>query len=584
MPDQPRTPHRSISQWLGLYFAALALAFLVLGGLGFYQLFQISAPTIEHETFRTAALNILILLGLALAVSAAIAYLFIQRSVAAPLRQLARSISSLQVNSSALDHRELLEKPSPFLELETVRQSIQHYRTRLNEAHSALENKNAAFREQARRDALTGIHNRRAFEEDWAALLRDRRNTGRQVALLLFDCDHFKPINDTYGHQVGDKVLKVLAECVSKALRIGDRLYRLGGDEFATLLLEADEQQARTVAGRCQDTLRQHDFRQYGVNEPVSISIGIAVGEAREASDLTRLQARADVAMYKAKRPGSQKIAVLHKEGTLEDDTLVANLETSALYESLVNPQKLEMHYQPMTALNGGPHFLEALCRIRHGKQLLTPDRFMPVVQTRRLEAEFDLAVIQRVLGAIESGWIPSGQGVSINLFAQSLPRPEIISNLIELTRHINQHPLMLEITETSLIPQLEDVSYFLEMLRGNGYQIALDDFGSGYSPLRYLADLPVEAVKFDMALVRKLENQDRAGIVVADFAKLMIDAGYTLVAEGIENAALLNRVRELGFSHAQGWHIGRPAALVDPNVDLNTPDASGQPTQKIAS
>lgn len=553
---------RSITHWLSLYFVIIALIMLVLGSFGIYRLYLIDTPSPELETFKSTVFDVLVLLGMALVASAMIAYVLIQRSVARPLTLLARAISNLQADTSKLQQDEVLEKPSPLLELETVRQSIRHYRLRLNEAHSALENKNAAFREQARRDALTGIHNRRAFEEDWSALIKDRRNTARQVALLLFDCDHFKPINDTYGHHVGDRVLKAVADNVSKALRTGDRLYRLGGDEFSTLLMDADEAQAKAIANRCVEALRQHDFRRHGVNEPVNISIGIAIGEVREAGDLTRLQARADVAMYQAKRPGNQKIAVHHKEGILEDDTLVASLETSALYETLVNPKRMEIHFQRIVALNGKQDYHEALCRIRHGHTLLTPDRFMPVVQARRLEAEFDLTVIQRTHEIIQSGLIPSGQGVSINLFAQSLPRPEIISHLLEITRHIDNHPLMLEITETSLVPQLDEVAYYLQMLRTNGFQIALDDFGSGYSPLRYLADLPVEVIKFDMSLIRKLQSQDRAGTVVADFAKLMIDAGYTLIAEGIESEPILTRVRELGFSFAQGFHLGRPAAF----------------------
>jgi diguanylate cyclase (GGDEF)-like protein len=556
---------RSITHWLSLYFAIIALVMLLLAVFGISRLYVIDTPSPELETFKAAVFDVLVLLGLALVISALVAYFLIQRSVARPLTRLARTISNLQANSSHLEEDELLDKPSPLLELETVRQSIQHYRLRLNEAHSALENKNEAFREQARRDALTGIHNRRAFEEDWAALIKDRRSHVPQVALLLFDCDHFKPINDTYGHHVGDLVLKAVADSVGKALRAGDRLYRLGGDEFATLLLDADEAQARGVATRCIDTLRQHDFRRHGVNEPVNISIGIAVGEIREAGDMTRLQARADVAMYQAKRPGNQKIAVHHKEGFLEDDTLVASLETSALYETLVNPRRMEMHFQRIANLKHGHDYHEALCRIRHGKTLLTPERFMPVVQARRLEAEFDLTVIQRVQEIIQSGMIPAGQGVSINLFAQSLPRPEIISHLLEITRYIDKHPLMLEITETSLVPQLDEVAYFLQILRSNGYQIALDDFGSGFSPLRYLADLPVEVVKFDMSLIRKLQSQDRAGMVVADFARLMIDAGYTLIAEGIESEPIFARVQELGFSYGQGFHLGRPAAFETP-------------------
>jgi diguanylate cyclase (GGDEF)-like protein len=379
------------------------------------------------------------------------------------------------------------------------------------------------------------------------------------LALLLFDCDHFKPINDTYGHQVGDLVLQSIAGAVSEVLRLGDRLYRLGGDEFATLLWGADEETALQIAERCLNSVRKEDFRRLGVEEPVSISIGIAIDEIGQFGDITRLQAHADSAMYQAKRPGNKKIAIYRKGEASGEDVLVASLETNALYRALTEPEMMEIHFQRMQPLAGGDEYLEALTRIRHENTLLTPDRFLPVVQSRRLEAEFDLAVIRRVQANIESGAVPLRTGVSINLSAQSLSRPEIIAQLIELTRHAERHPLILEITETTLVPQLAEVTHFLGILRTSGFKIALDDFGSGYSSLRYLADLPVDIIKFDMGLIHQLKNNDRASMVVADFAILMRDAGYDLIAEGVEDEALFQKVRSLGFSHVQGFHIDVP-------------------------
>jgi EAL domain-containing protein (putative c-di-GMP-specific phosphodiesterase class I) len=276
------------------------------------------------------------------------------------------------------------------------------------------------------------------------------------------------------------------------------------------------------------------------------------------------MQARADAAMYQAKRPGSLKIALYREDDITADDALVASLEASALYQALANPEMIEMHYQRMEPLDDELTYLEALCRIRHENGLLSPARFMPIVQSRRLDADFDLAVIRRIYATIEAGQIPPGIGVSINLSAQSLGRPEVIALLIELTKFIEHHPLILEITETSLVPRLEEITYFLEILRSDGYKIALDDFGSGYSPLRYLSDLPVDIIKFDMALVHQLQDGGRAGVVVADFVRLMIDAGYTLVAEGIENEAQFAKVRSLGFSFAQGFLIERPRPVAE--------------------
>ena len=523
--------------------------------------FKVTA-THEIEMLEGAVTRTYIILTLAMLISSVAAYFFVQRMLARPLAELAEVIDGLKVDDAQLGYVEQLETPYLLKELDTVRQSIQDYRQKLSDARLELENSNLTFQQQALQDALTGLYNRRAFEEDWDNLIRALHGREQTMALLLFDCDHFKPINDTYGHQVGDLVLQTIAGAVNEVMRSGDRLYRIGGDEFATLLWGANEETAKQVAERCLQSVSKEDFRRLGVQEPINISIGIAIDEVSDPEDLTRLQAHADSAMYQAKRPGNKKIAIHRKGETSSEDVLVASLETNALYQALAEPEKMEIHYQRMKPLNGGQEYLEALSRIRHNDILLTPDRFFPVIHRRRLEAEFDLAVIRQIQASIENGAIPLNTGVSINLSAQSLHRPEIIAQLIELTQHADRHPLILEITETSLVPQLAEITHFLGILRTSGFKIALDDFGSGYSPLRYLADLPVDIIKFDMGLIHQLNNEDRASTVVADFARLMRDAGYSLIAEGVENEDLLQKVTSLGFTHVQGFHIDIPHAL----------------------
>jgi diguanylate cyclase (GGDEF) domain len=461
----------------------------------------------EIEKLEDAVTRTYTILALAMLIAAVTAYLFVHHLLARPLAKLADAIGSLQADEARMDYVDELESPYMLKELDTVRQSIQNYRQKLSDARLELENRNVTFQQQALQDSLTGLYNRRAFEEDWENLVRALAGHSESMALLLFDCDHFKPINDTYGHQVGDLVLQTIAGAVNDVMRSGDRLYRIGGDEFATLLWGADEHMALLIAERCQESVRKEDFRRLGVQEPVSISIGIAIDEISKDDDLTRLQAHADSAMYQAKRPGNKKIAIYRMGEASSEDVLVASLETNALYQALAEPEMMEIHFQRMQPLTGGGEYLEALTRIRHNDTLLMPDRFLPVVLSRRLEAEFDLAVIRLIHSSIESGTIPSGTGVSINLSAQSLHRPEVIAQLIELTRHAERHPLILEITETSLVPQLAEITHFLGILRTSGFKIALDDFGSGYSPLRYLADLPVDIIKFDMGLIHQLKN-----------------------------------------------------------------------------
>jgi len=166
--------------------------------------------------------------------------------------------------------------------------------------------------------------------------------------------------------------------------------------------------------------------------------------------------------------------------------------------------------------------------------------------------------------------------GVSINLTAQSVSQPEIVSYLLELSRHNTRHPLMIEIAETSLITQVAEARTYLDLLRTAQYRIAMDDFGTGHSPLRYLADLPVDVVKFDISLVRKLEENNRAAQVVMDFARMMTSAGYSLTAEGVETEAALRKVESMGFAHVQGFLLNRPLPLAQLVANLDARKTDG--------
>ena len=511
------------------------------------------------------------LIGLfALQIAAAIAVFFTNHQLLVkPLRKLSLQIDMMRHGNPVLDAE--LAKPMQLEELENVRRSLHHYQQQLRELHGTLENQNKEFHSQARHDVLTRCHNRRAYEEDWAQLKQSVVATPRNIAYLIFDCDRFKTINDTYGHATGDRVLVTIADALVMALRANDRLYRLGGDEFATLLAQTTPAQARQVAQRCQMLIEAASFPELGVAEPVSVSIGIAYSAAENNAQIAALPKQADIAMYSAKQPGHNKIALYNKETDAAADTMFASRESSALYQALASPGMIQMHYQPVVSLETNQvDYYEALARIQWRGELMMPSAFLPVVSSRRLEAEFDLAVLMQIDTDLASGLLPEGCGVSINLSAQSLPRAEIVSQLLELSRYSEAHPLILEITETSLITQMIEARTYLDLLRASHYRIAMDDFGTGYSPMRYLVDLPVDIIKFDISLIKKLEENDRAGRVVADFARMMADAGYDLVAEGVENEVILKRVKALGFFHVQGYLLGRPQPLSALNA---TPD-----------
>lgn len=529
----------------------------------------------NQARFQTILSRTLIALFLLLAGTALLGFFVYNRLLVRPLHQLSLDIEAMQQGRYSPANR-------PFamhvLELESIRRSLHEYQIQLRELHGSLENQNREFRSQARQDALTGCYNRRAYEEDWDRFREDFRHMREGAAFLLFDCDRFKAINDTYGHAKGDRVLTLIADALVMALRANDRLYRLGGDEFATFLARTSPAQAKQIAQRCQSLIEAASFSDIGISEPVGISIGIAFCSAGQPEHIGDLPKQADIAMYTAKQPGRARIALYGEDTERASQTLVASRETSALFQALATPGMIEMHYQAIHALpDRKVDYYEALARIRYHGDLIMPGAFLPVIGARRLETEFDLAVLAQVDADLSSGQIPDGIGVSINLSAQTISRAEVVSHLLELSRHNARHPMMLEITETSLITQITEVSTYLDLLRTVHFRIAMDDFGTGYSPLRYLADLPVDVVKLDISLISKLAQDNRAAKVVADFVRMMGDAGYSLVAEGVETEAVLEKVQSLGIAHVQGYLLGRPTPL-DKLPGASTGDTAHQP------
>lgn len=481
----------------------------------------------------------------------------VHRVLVRPLRLITEDIDALQAAGGTLVSARALG-PVPIQELENVRASFNDYQRRLTDLHRNLEKSNRDFYDQARRDALTGAFNRRAFEEDWRRLAVS--DHCESCSLILFDCDHFKAINDTYGHPVGDSVIAAISSCLRQALRADDKLYRIGGDEFATLLSNTDPRVAQIITERCLEHTLAHDFGQYGVVEPVTISIGLAYSTC--ARDLGTLQKQADLAMYAAKRPGNRKI-VVYDESIGQVSALVANREVSVVFQAIQQPDLLEFRYQPIMRLpDTREEYVEALARIQCDDGLIGPAAIFPIVQARRLDVEFDLAVISAIRRDLERGLPALERGVAINISAPGLLSGKVIAALEALRGAYGQRKIVVEITETALITQLDAAIEHIDRLRAVGCLVALDDFGSGYSSLSYLSTMPVDLVKFDISLVHQLRDAGhKQHRVVEDIARLVLNAGYELVAEGIETQDMLTKVTEMGFSHAQGFLFDQPLA-----------------------
>ena len=486
-------------------------------------------------------------------------YLMLASVLSAPLRRLSLHIDALRKGQGGLLAKNYT-RSLPVAELEKVRISLNDYQNKLEEMHLSLSEKNDELWQLAHHDPLTGIYNRRGFEEDWKHVLSVSSGHRLGVALLLFDCDHFKAINDTYGHPTGDQVIQAIAQILQDTLRHGDRLYRIGGDEFATLFIDVEAALALHTAERCIEAVSQYDFTSLGIKEPVRISAGLAHATGTDVDHLINLPKQADVAMYHAKRPGKSKIAIFDNSMSSNTDILFSNSINNLIFKVLETDESIEMHYQPITNLGTGKvDYYEALLRIRDGDNLIMPSTIFPLIEERRLEAEFDIIILGRISKDIKSGKIPVGTGIAFNVSGPGVINPTVLEKINALAVYLKQYKLIVEVTETALITQLHLASTILNKLRQQGFFIALDDFGSGYSSLSYLSNMPVDCVKFDASLIRQLFDGDRQSIIVENLAAMVIKAGYDLVAEGVETEAILEKIAQLGFTRGQGFLFGRP-------------------------
>lgn len=501
-----------------------------------------------------AILNLgLILAAFVLLLFPALVFLIVR-----PLRAISTHIDRLKSSPGGL-MLDQLAGVLPIAETEKIRASLNEYQSRLVDVHTTLEEKSQELWVMAHHDALTGAKNRRAFDEfmqNLPALLGDRHPG---VCFALFDVNHFKAINDTYGHSVGDQALKVIAGRISSVLRRGEELFRIGGDEFAVVLLDCDDSSVLGIAERCQEKIAAYDFTRLGIREPLRISVGLATAKVDDIEDLQNLQWKADVAMYRAKRPGHANVVMFNESLARDSEGLFSSWVNNAVFDAVVHGDGLIMHYQPIVDLDSGRicHY-EALVRIEQDGEIILPSNIFPVVEARRLEVELDRAVLRRVLLDLRGGKVQPGTGVSVNLSGPTVVHERVCAWMEEFKPLLKDFRVMIEVTETALITQIGLANENLSRLRALGFDIALDDFGSGYSSVRYLASMPVDTVKFDISLVQGLQDETQR-TMVTHLAKMILDAGHQLIAEGIEDRATLDAARAAGFVRGQGYLFGRP-------------------------
>jgi len=435
-------------------------------------------------------------------------------------------------------------------------QGILYDITERKEAEERLEHR--AFH-----DPLTDLPNRRLFLDRLGhALARTRRRAGSTVAVLFMDLDDFKVINDTLGHEAGDRVLVAVGERLERCLRPEDTLARFGGDEFVVLVEDVEgPERAVWIAERLTDGL-EGPLDLEGRELFVRASVGIALGTSRtkSAEDLIR---HADAAMYRAKAEGSG-YAVF--DPALYERA-VWRLRLRSDLRRAVEREEFVLHYQPIYELGSrGVWGVEALVRWRHPQQgLLDPSEFVALAEDTGLIVPIGRWVLEEACRRMK-GWQqshPRGAPlrVIVNFSAKQLRHPGCVGHIGETLRRsgLEARMLGLDVTESVFIHAFEANTLALRRIEDLGVGLSIDDFGTGYSSLSYLKRLPAKVLKIDKSFVRGIVEDDEDKAIVQMVIDLAHTLGMKVVAEGVESEGQAALLEEMGCDMVQGFHFARP-------------------------
>jgi diguanylate cyclase (GGDEF)-like protein len=415
----------------------------------------------------------------------------------------------------------------------------------------------ADSRRQARTDELTGLPNRRSVFEALGAA-DERLAGGRGVAVVVLDLDRFKEINDSLGHAVGDALLRQVGPRLDRELRDEDLLARLGGDEFVVVVDDLRAADALALAGRLRAQLQQ-PFRVGGMSLTIDASVGVAIGPEHSVTAEELLQL-ADLAMYSAKATRAG-VAVYDEE---RDGDGRHRLEAVEQLRRGIADGELVLHYQPKLALASGlVDGVEALVRWQHpSRGLLFPDAFIDLAESAGLMSRLTSTVVEMALAQCRL-WADDGclLTVSVNVSPSNLVDDEFPDEVAALLRRFDvpARALILEVTESILMEDRERAVRVLSRLRDAGVGVSIDDYGTGYSSLAYLAALPVTELKLDRVFVGAMTGSSRAASIVTSTLQLAHALDLVLVAEGAEDQATVDALAGLGCDVVQGYHLSRP-------------------------
>jgi diguanylate cyclase (GGDEF)-like protein/PAS domain S-box-containing protein len=415
---------------------------------------------------------------------------------------------------------------------------------------------------QAFHDSLTGMANRQLFGDRLEHALIRRSGSRLPLVILFCDLDDFKGVNDSCGHSIGDQVLVEVGARLRSVIRAGDTAARLGGDEFAILMDSANLEAAQELAQRLQAALAPPVIiGDQAISVRASIGLAQALPGEMTAEEALR---NADVAMYLAKDNGKSGIAVY--ESRLHSEAL-ERLELRADLQRALTRSELILHYQPTIDLNTGAVVgFEALVRWEHPTRgLMGPVLFIPMAEESGLILPLGAWVLRAACAAAAGMQRPgSTPTMSVNVSAQQLAQPGFVDQVLETlaATGLASDRLVLEITETVVLRELDKVAPRLAALRSRGIKVAIDDFGTGYSSLAYLSHLPVDILKVDKSFIDKVTTDPQDASLAEAIIGLSHSMNFTTVAEGVEQSDQASWLREARCTYGQGYFWSRPVEL----------------------
>jgi diguanylate cyclase (GGDEF)-like protein/PAS domain S-box-containing protein len=417
---------------------------------------------------------------------------------------------------------------------------------------------------QASHDALTGLINRREFDERLhAALLAAQHGAGGH-ALLYIDLDQFKVVNDTCGHQAGDRLLRDVTGLLQTRVRTSDAIARLGGDEFGVLLEDCTPEQAARIAEGIRQAIRDFRFVWEANTLSVGASIGI-VAISCETQSVASVMSAADLACYAAKDAGRNRVHVYEADGVSHRHR---EMQWVSRVTRAADEDRLELYFQPIVPLAGDLHlnFHELTVRLRdEDGTLVPPSEFIPAAERYNVMTVIDRWVVGQAIKLLRgrrrlSERLPL---LAVNLSGSSLNEPTFVEYVLQsISEPDIAHSLCFEITETTAVTSLTHARYLMAELRARGCRFALDDFGTGVASFVYLKSLPVDFLKIDGQFIAHIAADPVSRSMVEAVGKVASALGIATVAEWVESEAVLAELKRIGINFAQGFHLAKPLPL----------------------